>query len=260
MTNSPELISPVQRTHLISAVKRAGEELLALWPGAGSQSQLLVTEKSDGTLVTQADYRSNKILSDAISELFPSDALLSEESPFNREALKKSERIWIIDPLDGTKSFVNGIDDFSVLVGLSVSMRPRYGVMLFPGRGLLVEGGDRLALVNGATITVSKADRLYPGRVYIRNCSINRGELASPMMDSGLALLKVANGELDGAIIRMLTHREWDIAAPIAVIRAAGGVVTDERGGEIPCGKGGVDFNYLVASNGSVHSELLRVI
>jgi fructose-1,6-bisphosphatase/inositol monophosphatase family enzyme len=80
------------------------------------------------------------------------------------------------------------------------------------------------------------------------------------MMDSGLALLKVANGDLDGAIIRMITHREWDIAAPIAVIRAAGGMVTDEHGGEIPCGRGGVDFNYLVVSNGRVHRELLGII
>jgi myo-inositol-1(or 4)-monophosphatase len=79
-------------------------------------------------------------------------------------------------------------------------------------------------------------------------------------MDSSLALLKVACGELDAAVIRMTTHREWDIAAPIAVIREAGGMITDETGVEIQCGLGGVSFTYLVASNGCVHKEILKLI
>jgi fructose-1,6-bisphosphatase/inositol monophosphatase family enzyme len=80
------------------------------------------------------------------------------------------------------------------------------------------------------------------------------------MMDSGLALLKVANGELDGAIIRMTTHREWDLAAPMAVLREAGGRVSDQTGAEIPCGRGIVDFSYCIASNGLIHEELQAII
>jgi fructose-1,6-bisphosphatase/inositol monophosphatase family enzyme len=79
-------------------------------------------------------------------------------------------------------------------------------------------------------------------------------------MDSSLALLKVACGELDAAVIRMTTHREWDIAAPIAVIREAGGVITDEMGTDIRCGMGDVSFRYFVASNGHVHHEILSLI
>jgi fructose-1,6-bisphosphatase/inositol monophosphatase family enzyme len=80
------------------------------------------------------------------------------------------------------------------------------------------------------------------------------------MMDSGLALLKVAQGELDGAIIRMTTHREWDIAAPAAIIRSAGGVVTNETQLPIRFGTGRVDFQYLIASNGVIHKELQALI
>lgn len=80
------------------------------------------------------------------------------------------------------------------------------------------------------------------------------------MMDSGLALAKVAMGELDGAIIKMVTHREWDIAAPMALLREAGAVVTDELGKEIPLGTGSIAFNYFVASNGRVHEQLLKII
>jgi fructose-1,6-bisphosphatase/inositol monophosphatase family enzyme len=79
-------------------------------------------------------------------------------------------------------------------------------------------------------------------------------------MDSGLALYKVAAGELEGAVIRMLTHKEWDIAAPIVAIKEAGGRVTDEHGRELAVGQGEIAFQYLVASNGSVHDDLLKLI
>jgi fructose-1,6-bisphosphatase/inositol monophosphatase family enzyme len=79
-------------------------------------------------------------------------------------------------------------------------------------------------------------------------------------MDSGLALALVASGELDGAIIRMLTHREWDIAAPMAVLREAGARVSDETGREVPLGVGGIGFSYLVVSNDLVHDQLLDVV
>jgi myo-inositol-1(or 4)-monophosphatase len=80
------------------------------------------------------------------------------------------------------------------------------------------------------------------------------------MMDSGLALAKVACGELDGAIIKMTTHREWDIAAPMAILREAGATVTDERGGDVPVGTGDIAFQYFVASNGRIHQELLAIL
>ena len=76
------------------------------------------------------------------------------------------------------------------------------------------------------------------------------------MMDSGLALLKVATGELDGAIIRMTTHREWDIAAPAAVLLSAGGCYSSETGDPVRLGVGDVEFAYFIASNGLVHEQL----
>jgi fructose-1,6-bisphosphatase/inositol monophosphatase family enzyme len=98
------------------------------------------------------------------------------------------------------------------------------------------------------------------GHVYVRRFSSKAPNLESPMMDSGLALAKVACGELDGAIIKMTTHREWDIAAPMAILREAGATVTDERGRQIPVGTGGIAFEYFVASNGRTHEELLTII
>jgi myo-inositol-1(or 4)-monophosphatase len=175
--------------------------------------------------------------------------VLSEESPIKGD----SERVWIIDPLDGTNSFLNGRDDFSVLVALCEGGAPLLGMMYFPARDLFVIARQgEAATING--------QELKPGRIYIRNFQSRRAELAAPMMDSGLALLKVANGELDGAIIRMTTHREWDIAAPMAVILSAGGVASDQAGNQIKLGRKAIDCPYFIASNGKLHQQLMGLI
>jgi myo-inositol-1(or 4)-monophosphatase len=235
---------------------------MKLWPAAASSAEGLdIRSKGDGTLVSQADMQSNDALLTAIRKLFPRDAILSEESPIEPALLERSIRTWVVDPLDGTSSFLHGRDDFSILVALCEHFVPTFGVMLFPARNLLVIAEEgRGAVANGAALAVSTADTLQPGRVYIRNFECLRPEIASPMMDSGLALLKVANGELDGAIIRMKTHREWDLAAPIAAIKEAGGRVSTELDTDIPCGRGRIDFNYVIASNGKIHQALQAVI
>jgi myo-inositol-1(or 4)-monophosphatase len=118
----------------------------------------------------------------------------------------------------------------------------------------------RGATANGAPLRVSSSAQCRKGAVYVRHFDKLHTELSSPMMDSGLALYKVAAGELDGAVIRMKTHREWDIAAPIRLIEEAGGRVTDEYGDPIKLGIGRVEFGSFVASNGIVHEELLQLI
>jgi len=247
---------------LITAVKKAGDLLLTLWPGNPKRSaNLHVQEKADGTLLSQADLASKQLLIEAISRLFPSDAILSEELPADPEKLAQSKRTWIIDPLDGTSSFVHGRDDFSILVGLAEAGVPTLGVMFFPVLSKLVVSlpGER-GSINGTGLSVSSNSALMNGRVYIRNFTCARPELACPMMDSGLALLKVASGDLDGAIIRMTTHREWDLAAPAAVLFSAGGSLSDETGAPIAFGRGVIDFQYVIASNGLIHTQLQGVI
>jgi 3'-phosphoadenosine 5'-phosphosulfate (PAPS) 3'-phosphatase len=262
IVNSFTMQNSANFEELIGSVKRAGELLLTMWPGKSHRDKSLdVREKSDGTLVSQADLASNTILIEAITRLFPHDAILSEETPADGKALARAKRTWIIDPLDGTSSFLNGRDDFSVLVGLAEAGVPTLGVMFFPVLGkLVVSRPGQGALINGAKLAVSTSRELLPGRVYIRNFTCVRPELACPMMDSGLALLKVASGELDGAIIRMTTHREWDLAAPSAVLFSAGGSISDETGVSIRFGRGVIDFQYAIASNGIIHEQLRALI
>ena len=255
-------IQESQKRDLLTAVRRAGELLLELWPGGSSIGAALeIKTKGDGSLVSLADLRSNELITNVITELFPSDALLSEETEPDNATLAAARRTWIIDPLDGTAAFLAGRDDFSILVALCEDQIPTFGVMLFPARGqMIIAEHGKGATVNGAPLAVSRNQLLSQERVYIRNFECTRPELSSPAMDSGLAFLKVACGELDGAIIKMSTHREWDIAAPLVVISEANGLVSDETGAVIRCGSGQISYRYVVASNGINHKELLALI
>ena len=247
---------------LIDAAREAGALLLSMWPKQqGDLTSMGVSQKGDGSLVSAADMASNEILTTALRKLYPNEFIFSEEVAIDPEKVSASSRTWIIDPLDGTSAFLEGRDDFSVLVGLAVDHQPHSGILFLPAREqMFVAQRGQGAFCNGKAIRVSEYARPRDGHVYIRRFESNAPHLASPMMDSGIALAKVACGELDGAIIKMVTHREWDIAAPMAILKEAGGMVTDESGSEIPLGTGSIGFTYFVASNGRTHSELLKII
>ncbi len=247
---------------LAGSVTKAGEILLSYWPGSSSRRlSAEISEKSDGSLVSTADMKSNELLSADIARLFPDDLLFSEETAIDPERVRQSRRTWIIDPLDGTNAFLAGRDDFAILVGLCELYRPTVGMMYFPARGEFASASEgRGATRNGTPLHVSSSPQCRPHGAYVRNFECTRPEIVSPSMDSSLALLYVACGELDAAVIRMSTHREWDIAAPSALIREAGGMITDETGADIRCGLGEVSFQYFVASNRYVHQEILRLI
>lgn len=248
-------------SELVRAVREAGDVLLSLWPGkTRSEMGLAISRKDDGSLVSEADIQSNEILMKALSSLYPGDTIFSEEVAPDLASLRSSQRTWIIDPLDGTSAFLEGRDDFSILVGLAENHRAAAGILYLVARDQMLLAQDgRGAFCNGLPIHVSHVRKPRPGKVYFRHCTSPVEGLASPHMDSGLALAQVAMGELDGVVLKMKTHKEWDLAAPMAILQEAGARVSDERGGEIPLGIGDIGFTYLIASNGLVHDELLSM-
>ncbi len=256
------MVSKLQQEELLSLVKKAGDRLLHHWPGAANLEKALnITQKKDGSFVTNADFESNEILISGLKRLFPTDGIFSEELARD-EALRMAHRAWIIDPLDGTQSFIDGNDDFSILLGLCVGTHIDFGVMYFPVRNLIAvgqKGGG--SWLNGKRLTVSTSDEIRDRSVYLRHCSFGPPTYAyDRWMDSGMAFLNVARGDFDGIILKLVHHQEWDLAAPAVMIQEAGGVLTDERGEPIEFKKGPVQYRYLVASNGKVHKDLLSLI
>ena len=252
----------VRFTELEDVVREAGAFLMSKWPGGSAgKSDLSIVAKSDGSLVSAADMGSNEILMTALRRLFPDDYILSEEVSVDLPALRAAKRSWIIDPLDGTSAFLEGRDDFSILVGLSANQRAEAGLMFFPARNHMYRAVRGFgATMNGARISVSSSTTPRMKCVYARNCSLKNKELESSMMDSGLAFALVARGELDGVVLRMKTHREWDLAAPMAVLAEAGATISDEHGNPIPMGLGEISYQYFVVSNGLAHQMLLDEI
>ena len=253
-----------QEEQLKAAILQAGEVLLDYWPGASKstgQNDLGIQKKSDGSFVTEADFASNRLITEAIASAYPADGIMSEEIPID-DSLKDRQRLWIIDPLDGTQSFIDGNDDFSILVALALNGRADLGLMHFPVRKQFVAAKKGSgAFLNGTRMSVSTSATLRPECVYIRNFKPIRPELTYPRwMDSGCAFLTLANGQFDGLIMKIVSHREWDLAAPAVAVMESGGIVTDESGKEIRFFPGSMTYKYFVASNGRAHDELLKLI
>ena len=251
------------------AIREAGDILMKYWPGKvrapGEAGELGVQQKKDGSFVTDADFASNELLMRTITQLFPDDSILSEEVPPD-PAIHDASRVWIIDPLDGTKSFMDGNDDFSILVALVVDHVPELGFMYFPARDhMAIAKRGHGAYLNGRRLTASTFAEPRPESIYLRHCkaapSSGIGPAVYPRwMDSGCAFLSVGRAEFDGLVLKIVTHREWDLAAPAVVITESGGMVTDERGQPITFNNPTMPYDYFVASNGVIHDRLLELI
>ncbi len=258
------MITEEEEEKLIKLVISAGTKLLEFWPGSPRVDSALgldIKTKMDGSFVTEADYASNNILIEGLSKIFPDDGIISEELPITKEILEKN-RLWIIDPLDGTKSFVNGINDFSVLVSLCQGSQPKVGIMYFPAQGkLCIAKSGQGTLVNGNKMHVSKEKTPRIKSINTRAFKLSNEEIAfTDKIDSGQAQLNVCSGVFDGVIFKLSSLREWDLAAPALAIEEAGGKVTDEKGNRIAFNKGHMPCEYYVASNGLVHEQLLKLI
>lgn len=175
--------------------------------------------------VTAADREASALIVAGLHSAFPADGLLSEEEADSPERLSR-KRVWIIDPIDGTKEFTTGSPDFCVSIGLAVGGQPMLGVVYAPETDELFSGGAGLGLFkNGKPLTPSRpaAPRLSVSDSEYRR-ELRHHPIAG-MFPSGsiaLKLARIAAGEAD-ATFSMSPRSEWDICAGNALLRAAGG-------------------------------------
>lgn len=252
------MISEQEKIELRQLLLEAAKVLMEYWPGSGRTvgTDLGITEKSDGSIVTRADYASNEILVGGLKRLFPEDAIHSEELE-PPPGLWDNKMVWIIDPLDGTSCFTTGSDEFCILVARTSAGRSDLGMMYFPARDVFVEAErGKGAQRNGVKLAVSSHTAARPQSVYTRLCELSDSELMYPSrLDSGNAFSMVAAGELDAAVFRLSKLREWDLAAPAVIIEEAGGKVSDERGQEVLFIPGKLPELFVV-SNAKVHERV----
>jgi myo-inositol-1(or 4)-monophosphatase len=230
--------------------------------------------KSKRDVVTNADYASERLVIDAIKARFPGDAILAEESGQHAGVLRddgsNNGRTWVIDPLDGTVNYANGIPYYCVSIGLVVDEVPTVGVILDPARDdLYAATVDGPATLDGEPITTS--DKKTLSDYVVSLAVIGRGGLArerkiAPLIrihrrmgSAALALAYVANGRFD-AFIQNGGLSPWDVAAAGLIVERAGAVVTDIGGGRWwnPSLRG--PRTSVVAAPPAQHAALLELL
>ena len=230
--------------------------------------------KSKRDVVTNADYASERLVIDAIRARYPNDAILAEESGEHAGVLRddgsNNGRTSVIDPLDGTVNYANGIPYYCVSIGLVVDNVPTVGVILDPARDdLYAATVDGPATLNGEPITASDKETLSDYVVSL--AVIGRGGLArerriAPLIrihrrmgSAALALAYVANGRFD-AFIQNGGLSPWDVAAAGLISERAGAVVTDIAGGPWWNPKLRGPRTSVVAAPAVQHAALLELL
>jgi 3'(2'), 5'-bisphosphate nucleotidase len=213
--------------------------------------------KDDLSPVTAADEASQAVIVEGISRLLPGIAVIAEES-FNRAPPTRLEPSFVlVDPLDGTKEFLAGRNEFTVNIAIVTHSVAIAGIIAAPAQGLLwrgVAGGKaerlRLRLGAGAAEAYDRSivrTRPAPERLIVAASrshfdAATEGFLARlPVArhvacGSSVKFCYVAQGEAD-VYPRLAPTHEWDIAAGCAILAAAGGVVTDPKGGQLRFGR-----------------------
>jgi 3'(2'), 5'-bisphosphate nucleotidase len=189
---------------------------------AATALRLLEAIRSDGTLTGKAlggagDATANAFLVRALAQARPEDGLLSEEEKDNALRLAKS-RVWIVDPLDGTREYGEGRDDFAVHVALSIDGAPSVAAVAMLD-GTRTTADPRPGAHHGGKprLVVSRS---RPPEVAQR-CADAIGAELVPMGSAGAKVIAVVKGEVD-AYVHAGGQNEWDSAAPVGVALAAG--------------------------------------
>ena len=218
--------------------------------------ELSVQRKDDGSPVTEADKAAEAFLREALAERFPDDALIGEEYP---EAQGTSGRTWVIDPIDGTRSFVRGVPLYTTLLALIDQQGPAIGVAAVPGLDEAVWAGRGLGCYhNGRRCQVSSQAEL--SRSYLSTSGLEwwpngtfqrfgpSGARVRTWGD-GYGYVLVATGRVDAMIDPGLNL--WDIAPMLVIVPEAGGRITQWNGSS------NASSGDWLASNGAIHDELL---
>ncbi len=254
--------SLIETAHALADAARV--ETLAHFRGAGLEIDNKAAEGFDP--VTAADRAAEAAMRRILSEQRPDDAILGEEMG---KTAGTTGLTWVLDPIDGTRAYLSGTPTWGVLIALSDHDGPRFGIIDQPWTGERFMGGFGLARLDGPH--GSRALRTRPER------PLDAAILFSTYPEVGTAAEQQAFDALSGRV-RMTRYgmdcyafallalgqidlvveaglQPYDIQAPIAVIEAAGGLVTDWQGG--PATDGG---QVLAAANPGIHSAALELL
>lgn len=236
---------------LIDVIRKAGMEALRFLVDGFETIQ-----KPDQSPVTSADLAVNQILQFRLASAFPQDGWLSEESPDDLDRLEK-RRVWVVDPIDGTRAFISGEPEFCISVALIEQGQPVVAGIFNPSTVELFTatrgGGLRL---NGKTVTPQDTggDRkpvvaLSPWERKIRRFrSLEMSTKSHSIRSIAWALAVTASGRIHAAAT-LEPENEWDVAAGALLIAEAGGAIYDGRGHDLTFNRREPRYSGIIATS-----------
>jgi 3'(2'), 5'-bisphosphate nucleotidase len=252
MLPEPELLD-----RLVPIARAAAAAIMEVYA-----TDFVVANKGDASPVTEADRRAEALILPELASLAPGVPIVSEESWSGNGVPEAKDRYWLVDPLDGTREFVARKGEFTVNIALVERGAPLLGVVLAPATGRAFAGiahvgafledavGQRRTIAcrtpprAGLTVVSSRS---HGDRDALETFLAGRTVAARLSLGSSLKFCLVASGEAD-LYPRFGRTMEWDTAAGHAVLRAAGGRVTDLNGVELRYGKPGYANPPFVAT------------
>ena len=250
------------------AARAAGEVVAAHY----ARGPIAVETKADRSPVTEADRAASAAIAGVLREAFPGDWILSEEDADDLARLER-RRVWIVDPLDGTRDFIARTGQFSVHVALAEDGVAVVGAVYQPvpdamyaaaagGGAWRTRGGERVRLAVSQTRDLG-ALRIGTSRL---NATSRLGQFLAAAGLDGRAVpmgasvkhMALAEGALDACVNLSPGEHEWDTCAPEVVIREAGGMFTDGDGRPFRYNRPDLGHHRgSLASNGACHDALL---
>ena len=258
----------------IAAARKAGETVLTYY------SRNIIEEEKLGAdnysePVTAADRAASRVIVEALRTAFPADAVLSEEEKDDSAARTLKRRVWIIDPIDGTRGFINRDGDFAIQIGLAEDGEPTLGVVYIPVYDVLYyasKGSGAFAVTAGsepkAVYTSAKTD-------FTRMSIATSRDHRSPRATRINQFFGIKNEERRGSIgikVGLIVEQKcdlyinlsprtkfWDTCGPQMILEEAGGALTDMFGERIRYDIEDVQNNWgVIASNGVSHDAIIE--
>lgn len=246
-SDAPVVIDETLREGVIALAQTAAADILAIYDAVGRGGALDIEHKPDDSPLTAADLASHRRIAQGLQRLTPDIPVLSEESSDAAIAARRSwRRLWLVDPLDGTREFLKRNGEFTVNIALIEHGVATFGVIQAPVTGELwwadpahgtfrrdASGQARLSVRAPASpplrVAASRSHRDARTEAFLANASAQAGALDTIGVGSSLKFCRVAEGAID-LYPRFAPTSEWDTAAGQVIVEAAGGRVLDPQG------------------------------
>ncbi|HEU4346031.1 MAG TPA: 3'(2'),5'-bisphosphate nucleotidase CysQ [Candidatus Binatia bacterium] len=243
------------------AAREAGAIVMNLFRG-----KFDVQEKGKNNPVTTADLEANRKIREIVRSRFSDDGWLSEEDLDTSRRLSSS-RAWIVDPIDGTKEFIQGVAQFAVSIGFVVAGHPKVAVVYNPAKNRLYRAaaGQGAYLndqairvsprtdINGALLLVSRSEPQRKFQVFMDRCRIK------PVGSIAYRLAKIAGGDGDGTLTFRSIH-DWDVCGGMLIVEEAGGRVFDASGNPLIFNRPETRHRGIIAANPSLADDLQQLV